>query len=360
MRIPHYRYLISTRRRASLTDVDLSMAFGQLAVLLGGGVALIDAVRSLAEFEPRPRVRAVWHRLAESLEQGESLSATLATDTLARHSDVLAVVKAAEIDGSLVDACQSLERSLATRVEHAQRMRAALTYPVIAGVSLILACGFVLWQLVPALSDATSQSALAWHAAPLVWVSRVLNAVAPGVGALGFVAAALMVAYLLVAADGTRGHVRQRLPLIATTDRLIQLATYTDVMRRLRVHGTPLVDSMRDAESCIAFPALQRQLSQARHQVRFGKRLAASLADAPLVPPLVCRLLAVGESTGALDASLQRVSTLLDRQAQHRLERLQTLAPVVVLVMVGGLLLWVIVSIVLPIYDNAISGLSGS
>jgi type IV pilus assembly protein PilC len=328
-----------------LADSDLAIAFRHLSVLLDGGVSLVDSLTDLARIDPRVRVQQRWVAIARQVEQGHSLSSAVNAAGLTRHEEVSATLAAAEIDGSLSLACAAMDAGLRARVEHRRRLRVAMTYPAIAGVSLIVASGFLLLRVVPTLSTVGNNPAdLPSHAVPLLWLSGILqDASLQDVFILVVIASALVFAIR---------HLSQR----NGPGDSFELAAYSRILQRLRVHGSTLVDAMSVAEGVIGSSRLRGELIQARQSVVAGSRLAQSLASAQHIPPLVARLVAVGETSGTLNASLERVAQVLEDDAQHRLERLELIAPQAMLFVVGGLLLWIIISIVLPIYDRALSG----
>ncbi len=328
-----------------LSDTDLALAFRYLSVLLDGGLSLVGALADIARIDPRARLHQRWSAVASQVEQGHSLSSAVQILGLTRHSDVIATLAAAEIDGSLAQACSALERSLRARAEHRRRLRMALIYPAFAGVSLIFASGFLLLRVVPTLTTiAPGEQTLPAHAIPLLWLSEVLQG-----GSMVHVLLPLLLATSVAVL------LRRWFPVFGTGNPF-ELAAYSRIVCRLRIHGSTLVDAMRVAEDVISSSRLRAELVQARYSVVVGRRLAQSLSAARHIPPLVVSLVSVGENSGSLDASLERAAQVLEDDARHRLERMELIAPHIMLAVVGGLLLWIVVSIVLPLYDRALTG----
>lgn len=340
-------------------DADaLAQVLGGLANLLEGGMPLSESVQSLAEFERGSALQARLNKLALQLEQGSSLSTSMLEAGLTTRPEVIAILAAAERDGTLADACRALEQRLNRQIKHGQQLRTALVYPVVSALCLVLATLFLLWQVVPSVSGSGAFAAdVAWHAQPLLWLSSALRSQPSLVVGIGLCAG---LGAVILCGQIRRGHLPRRLSVSSHCHRLFQLADYADVLRRLRLHGAPLELSMHSAEACIASAPLRQQLILARHQVRVGSALSASLADASLVPPPLVRLLAVGESSGSLDQSLLYISRLLSVDAQRKLERQRELAPVILLLLVGGVMLWIIVSVLLPVYQQALNSVLGA
>jgi len=145
-------------------------------------------------------------------------------------------------------------------------LRVAMTYPAIAGVSLIVASGFLLLRVVPTLSTVGNNPAdLPSHAVPLLWLSGILQDAS--LQDVFIIASALVFAIR---------HLSQR----NGPGDSFELAAYSRILQRLRVHGSTLVDAMSVAEGVIGSSRLRGELIQARQSVVAGSRLAQSLASA--------------------------------------------------------------------------------
>jgi type II secretory pathway component PulF len=97
--------------------------------------------------------------------------------------------------------------------------------------------------------------------------------------------------------------------------------------------------------------ALQHQLVQVRQQILTGSGFAEALAKARWVPSTLIRLVAAGESAGALEQALMQASEQLHMSASHSVDRIESLINPVLLGIIGGCMLWVVISVVLPVYD---------
>lgn len=373
-----------------LHEADLAVAFRHLSVLLDGGVPLIDALSEIARIGDYERAAKRWSLIARQVDQGQLLSVAVGAAGVSRHKDVVATLAAAEVDGSLSSACASLDESLRARIEHRRRMHTVMAYPIIAGGCLLAASIFLLWAVVPGLAGVNGMDkGLPWHATPLLLMSGALHSVTLN-QILAFCAVATALAVSLyrcphlggLAYLNTTQHARatdSRLSLVhsvrvrqpgnavplrsfvtnSAADNF-QLATYMRILQRLRQHGTPLIDAMEVAEEVVVSSRLRVELLQARNGVVAGNRLAQGLGGTRWIPPLVARLVAIGETSGTLGASFERAADVLEAEAQRRLERLEVVAPLVVLGLVGAFLLWIIISIVMPVYGHALSGVLDS
>ena len=97
---------------------------------------------------------------------------------------------------------------------------------------------------------------------------------------------------------------------------------------------------------------LEAALRSAGQQIAEGKNLTAAFQDLSLFPPLVIRMLRIGENTGALDTALLNVSYFYNREVRESIAKLQALIEPVLTILLGALLGWVMISVLGPVYDS--------
>jgi len=332
------------------SDDALALACHRLAGLLGCGAALAAALQSVADDAPGRRERAAWHELGERVAAGVPLSSALAAQPTVFGIDMVARVRAAEADGSLAAAFEDLERLAVQRGEHRARLRSALAYPLLAAVTLALATGFLLVRIVPLLVEgigAGPPREPAWHALPLLHASWLLSQ--PG-GMAAVLCIALAGATLLwYRARSGRG--------IGATGRIgaaFELARIAGTLSRLHAAGLPLDEALDIAAHGCAGSRRRDRLLSARRRLVSGASFSDALAGERAVPDLFVRFVAAGESAGTLDAALSRIAEHHEREARRRLARTEALSGPVVLALFGAVLLWVIVSVLLPVYEHAL------
>jgi len=120
-------------------------------------------------------------------------------------------------------------------------------------------------------------------------------------------------------------------------------------------HGgrkTSLLDAIRNAEDSAGNAVIKDGLEAAGQQIAEGKSVTAAFQEVGLFPPLVVRMLRVGESTGALDTALLNVSYFYNREVKEEIGRIQVLIEPAMTVVMGLLLGWVMLSVLGPIYDT--------
>ncbi|WP_374482675.1 type II secretion system F family protein [Zoogloea sp.] len=142
-----------------------------------------------------------------------------------------------------------------------------------------------------------------------------------------------------------------RLPIVGPILNKIILARFTGLFAMMYAAGITIIDAVKAAEGVVGNSALRQGLQQVGQAIQDGRQLSEAFLAVGLFPPLVTRILRVGESTGAIDTALSNVSYFYDRDVREAIERLQaSIEPILTLVL-GALLLVVMSAILTPVYD---------
>jgi type IV pilus assembly protein PilC len=113
-----------------------------------------------------------------------------------------------------------------------------------------------------------------------------------------------------------------------------------------------VLDAIRSSEDLVGNKPLESALRIAGQQIAEGKNLSTAFSDTGLFPPLVIRMLKVGENTGALDTALLNVSYFYNRDVREAIGRLQAMIEPVLTLVLGAILGWVMLAVLGPVYDT--------
>ena len=327
----------------------------QLRQLIHAGVPLMTALSDLAETLEHPRMKAIAIRLVRHLEGGRRFSEALAQHPACFDPVFVSLVRAGEASGDLAGALERLEARLKREDALASEVRKMLAYPAITAVIMCAATGFLFFYLVPQLrvfAHNMGQS-LPWHARLLFGVSDVLTAhwlqgffVAAGMAALGL-AAWRFSPRLRLAWAGSR----LRWPVLGSITLKIALARVADTLAHLYAAGIPLLEALGIARQAAGNPVLANALGHVETAIREGRSMADAFAGTGLFPPLMVRMVRVGETTGGLDVALQNVGYFYTRDAEAAIARIEALIEPVLTLTLGAFMAWIALSVIGPIYD---------
>ena len=326
-----------------------------LEQFLQAGVPILDSLADLRDSLDHPRFRPVVANLITAIEGGQSLSEALLQHPQVFDGVFCSLVRAGEQAGELPRVLRALAAALKRDDELAAFTRRIAIYPAIVALVILAAIGVALIHVVPEL-------ARLFHSAgqPLPLQTRLLIGLSGfvrsygwlllGAAGLGFIAfrhaLASRPAFRLWF-DGTL----LRLPLLGDVRKKLILARFTGLFALMYSSGITIVDALNVAEDVVGNAALKEGLTRVGHGIERGLKLSEAFGAVNLFPPLVTRMLRVGESTGALDASLANVSYFYERDVREAIERLQAGIEPALTVILGMLLLAVMSAVMLPIYD---------
>lgn len=327
-----------------------------LEQLVAAGVPLIDGLRDLRDSVERAAVRETVTAIIASIESGQTFSQALAEHAVAFDSVFVGLVRAGEQAGKLPAVLASLAEQLRWEDELASRTRTLMLYPLLVTGVVGAVTVFLLVFLVPQLAafirgmgrDLPLQTRL------LLWLSETL--VAHGWLVVAAAAGLLIGGYLLPRNQTWLrewvDRLKLTLPLIGPIQRKIVLSRFASSFALMYGSGIVVLDALRQAEEVMASRPLQMAVRAAAQRVADGSSLAGAFANAGMFPPLVVRMLHVGEHTGALDTALWNVSGFYNREVRQGIERLQALIEPALTLLLGALLAWVMLAVLGPVYDT--------
>src|SRR5690606_8490917 len=115
--------------------------------------------------------------------------------------------------------------------------------------------------------------------------------------------------------------------------------------------GISVIETLRITENVVGNAVVRTAIHDAGLRIEEGQNITLAFQSVNMFPPLVIRMLRVGENSGAIDTALENVSYFYNRDVRESIERLQTLVEPVLTILIGTLLGWVILSVLGPIYD---------
>jgi type IV pilus assembly protein PilC len=327
-----------------------------LTGLTEAGVPLLRGLEVLREQTDHPRMREVIVDLEGAIQSGHSLSAAMARHAAIFSPLYLGVVRSGETAGSLDQSLRRLSGYLEREVALHQKVRSMLVYPtIVVTLSLVVVVLFMVF-VVPAF-ERVYRSAGATLPLPtqiLIHASRLVRRFwLPGAIAAGvLVWGARRGAVWPTARDAAARWLR-RIPRIGELTRLVQVSRFVRTFGAMYQSGVPVLVALSVTTEALSDPVLHEAVGHLRDGVNRGRRLSEVMRSLSLFPPLVPRMVALGEESGRLDVMLQRAGDLLEREVDHSIKRLVTLAEPALTLVLGAIVAGVLLSLYLPIFGLA-------
>lgn len=324
----------------------------QLATLVHAGLPLEEALAALAEGS-EPKTGALVSALRARVMEGATLAAALGEFPRMFDQLYCASVAAGEHSGRLDEVLLRLTDYLEGRDAMRRRLIGALAYPALLCLVALLVVGGLMLYVVPEVTAVFTRTGQA-----LPWPTRVLLAISGGlranIGWLLVLSAALSLG--LAFAWRRPGFRRWRhatvlkLPLLGRLVTAVDISRFARTLAMLGLSAVPLLEALQLAAEAVQNRLIREALDAAAVQVRAGAPLSRALARDARFPPIAARLIANGERAGRLDSMLDEAADQLERELDTVASvAMAGLGPVVIL-LVGGLVLFIVLAILLPIF----------
>ena len=340
---------------ANINRKDLINLCFDLEQMTGAGISLLDGLRDLRDSVGGSGMKAVLTALVEDIEGGRMLSQAMGQHPKVFNGVFVSLVAAGEQSGQLTEIFRSLSESLRWQDELAAQTKKVLIYPAILTFQLIAVTVFLLVYLVPQVVSVlkTMQVDLPIQTVVLIGVSGFVVRfwwLVIGLPVLTVVAGIV----LFRSSEKARfefDRLKLRLPVIGPVFQKIILARFASFFALMYRSGITVLDAMRTSQNIAGNLVIADALQRATVRVNAGEALSEAIAGTGMFPPLVIRMLRVGEATGALDTALLNVNYFYTRDVKDSVEgALKLIEPILTLLM-GGLLALILFSVLTPIYD---------
>lgn len=329
----------------------------QLADLLSNGVAMLESLRILSDASENPALQDAAMRIHDAVSQGDSLDQAMAREASIFSELTLSMVRAGQEGAFLEEALQRTSIFLRKQDEMRSKIIGALIYPVILGiVGTIITLGMIVF-LVPKFQpffDRLEQSGagLPFITVALLGISHILMYYGLFV-AIGLASCVAIALRWTKTARGRRilDRVKLRLPVLGNVFHDAAVSRACRVLGTMLRNGVPLLRSLRISSESTGNVLLAEAMMQSADNVTAGDTLSKPLAASGLIPPQIMAMIRVAEESNTLDEVLVKIADRIDHRIERKLEILVRMIEPMMLVMIGGMVLFVIIGVLLPVFE---------
>jgi len=339
-----------------VSNRDLVMFCFQLEQLTSAGVPILEGLNDLRESTQNLYFQKVLGAIAGEVEGGKMLS-----QALAEHPDVfdevfVNLVGAGEQTGQLPAVFDNLSNTLKWQDELLSQTKKLLAYPLFVLVVVLAAVTFLMVYLVPEMVKFLNSlgQELPLNTRILIFISNAFVSYWWLIITVPLVLAAGAVAYVKQSAEARYrfDYLKLKLPLTGDILHKIIMARFARYFAMMYQTGIPILQAIKTCEKIVGNRVIADALSRAHAQINAGDSMSESFHNAGLFPPLVVRMIKVGETTGALDKSLLNISYFYDRDVNELMQKMLKLLEPALTVILGLILAFIMVSVLGPVYDS--------
>jgi type IV pilus assembly protein PilC len=333
----------------------------QFNTLIKAGLPILRALDLLTDRAATPRLRPIVAQIRDRVREGKSLSEAVneaGVFSKVYSTAILAGEKSGNLSGVLDYYIAYQKVSTGVR----KKILATLVYPVLLVTAATLVVTYLVAFVIPKFGQLYRDMGVELPAATKLLIAItvdyrmvILGAIA---GAFIFV---LGIFYWSRSDEGGAAfdRLKFRLPVIGDTSLKFQVAQFCRTLATLLTGGTPLVAGLQTAADSMDSALLRTSISRATQMVREGDSLNAALAATQIMPALALDMIEVGESSGALAPMLTSVAEFYEEEVNIRLSAMVSLIEPTILVFMGLLVAFILISLYLPIFSFSITGATG-
>lgn len=325
----------------------------QFATMIDSGIPLAQVLSILSEQIEDKYFSQIILKMRQDIEEGSSFS-----EALKKHPRVFSdlyvnMVKAGEVSGMLDEVLDRLATYLEKTNILMRKIRSSLVYPVVVVTMAIAITTFLLIKVVPTFEGIFSSlgGTLPVPTQILIMVSRLVRLffwyMIIGLGSVIFV-----IRWYISTPQGKRIFDRflLRIPVFGPLFRKVAVAKFARTFSTLIKSGVPILDSLSIVAKTAGNKMIEETVEKARESVREGEPIGEPLGKNKVFPPMVVRMIAIGEQTGKLEHMLTKIADFYDEQVDATVTALTSLIEPMVILLLGTIVGGIVISLFLPIF----------
>lgn len=342
--------------RNKVSNQDLVMFCFQLEQLSSAGVPLLECLNDLRESNTNPYFQKVLGAISAEVEGGKMLSQALAEHPSVFSDVFVSLIDAGEQTGQLPVVFNNLFNTIRWQDELMSQTKKLLAYPAFVAVVVLGAVAFLMSYLVPQMV-----SFLRNMGQELPWNTKLLIAMSNAFVNYWWLVIGVPILIVVGLATYIQTNplaryrfdmIKLNLPITGPILHKIIMARFARYFALMYQTGIPILDAIKICENIVGNRVVADALSRAHAQINAGDSMSESFRNAGLFPPLVVRMIKVGENTGALDKSLLNISYFYDRDVNDSMQKMLKMIEPALTVLLGGILAFIMFSVLGPVYDS--------
>jgi type IV pilus assembly protein PilC len=333
---------------------DIAVFCRQFHAMLNAGVAIIQCLEILKQQTENKKLKAVITEVCENVRKGNSFS-----ESLKSHRDIFPeilvnMVEAGEVSGTLDSVMNRMAVHFEKDNKIKTKIKGTMVYPIILSIVAVGVIIFLLTFVMPTFIGMFESSGVKLPAP-----TRLLLAMSNGIRGYWYIflliiAGTVYIVRRYITTDKGRyafDGFKLKIPVINTTLKKIATARFTRTLSTLMSSGIPLLQAMEVVARVVGNKVVATGIMNAREELQKGAGLAGPIKKMGIFPPMVDSMIKIGEESGTLDEILEKTANFYDDEVEAELQKLVTLIEPLLIVVMGGAVGFIVISIALPMFD---------
>lgn len=340
-----------SRKKIKLDELILFTK--ELVTLLKAGVPMLTALEALAE-QSSPHFREVLNQMNVSIVSGKSLSQAMDMHPKVFSKLYVNSVRAGEISGSLDDVLIRITTLLKHDQETKKKVKKATQYPIFVMSAMTIAFVVLMVKVVPSFSDMFNsfEMELPLPTRMLMAVSGFLQSYILYIIVISGIIAGGLIAYIKT----KKGRFQYdtfllKMPIIGNLVNKSTMARFTKMFETLNRSGLPIIQTLTTVSSALGNTVIEDIVKQVAVGIEKGEGIAGAMKKYDVFPPLVVRMISIGEQSGSLDDMLDSISNHFDMEVEYAVESLTSMIEPVLTIMIAGAVVVMAMGVLLPMWS---------
>jgi len=329
----------------------------QLADLLSNGVPMLESLKILSDATENPKLQATCTAIHDAVSQGDTLDVAMGKHPAIFSELTLSMIRAGQEGAFLEESLQRTSHFLRKQDEMRSKIIGALTYPMILGVVGTIIVAAMVVFLVPKFQPFFDRLEQNGTGLPLITIvllgaSKVLMNYGLLV-ILAVIGIVFGVVRWIKTESGRRmvDKIKLKTPIVGDIFHDAAVSRACRVLGTMLKNGVPLLRSLRISSESTGNVLLAEAMLKSADNVTAGDTLSKPLAASGLIPPQVMAMIRIAEESNTLDEVLVKIADRIDGRIERKLEVLVRMIEPMMLIFIGGMVMFVIVGVLLPVFD---------
>lgn len=324
----------------------------QLATMVDAGIPIMQGVDALQEQVTHPSFKRVLLSIRDDIQHGNSLSAAFAKHPAVFDTLYVNMIKVGETGGVLSKILDRISSYLEKTLRLKRKVQSALIYPIVVVCMAIIITVILLVKVVPTFAGiyASFNRELPAMTQALITISDILRKYLLFlVGGLVVIAAGLKQWHKTPQGALIIDRSILRLPIFGDLLRKVAISRFSRTLATLIQSGVPILESLEIVGKTIGNRLLELVVEDVKTSVREGESLAAPLSKSGVFPPMVTRMIGIGEKSGQMEKMLLKIAEFYDDQVDAAVDGLTSIIEPLIIGFLGIVIGFIVIALFLPI-----------
>ncbi len=336
-----------------MSQKDIAHLARQLSAMLGAGVTLIKALNILYLQIEKKNIKESIKRMYESVQRGDQLSEALKKQTNVYPEIMISMIEAGEESGKLDQVIAKLAGQFENDVKLKNKIKSAMTYPIILSILVVGVVLILVTKVLPIFMGMFTASMT------LPLPTRIVLAFSNMLTGYWYI----IIIVLVIIIFGIRVYISTeegkkkwhtlllKTPILGKTIEKISAVRFTRTLATLLSSGMTLIQSLEIVIKVVGNRVIMDGLSITKEDIRKGMPLSQSLRKADVLPPMVYSMIGIGEESGTIEDMLEKTAEYYDNEVENAIQKMVALIEPILIVTMAAVVGFIIISIMLPIFD---------